>query len=111
MSVNYSAPQGTTWKRVVNITMDEVAYDATDMDIALVIKAVNNITATPILEIPITWTDQSSGIGLFELTKAQTLALGVRDYYYEIFLYDTDENKSLQKGVFSIITSLGQPTT
>lgn len=87
--MNYYITRGNTWLPVLEITDNGEPMDCSDYNCKLWIKETLKETAPEIQEISITWTDQSGGVGYFNITETMSDNLLGR-YWIEVILYKTD---------------------
>lgn len=105
---DYSILQGNSWNPGAVITENGAAKDCTDFDCKLMVKEINSRSAPEVLDKEITWTVQASGTGSFSITPAETLALKIQGYFYEIILYKEGYEKTIKKGKLLIEPAVGQ---
>ena len=55
-----------------------------------VAESAPTVTRDTAVVAEVTWDVQTSGTGRFVITRAQTLALTVGDYYVDVWYYDSD---------------------
>ena len=83
--------QGDTWTPILTVTEDGEPLDCCIYTAKMWIKAQLRETAPELFELDVSWTDQSGGIGYFNLTHAQSVTL-LGNYWYEVKLYEIASN-------------------
>jgi hypothetical protein len=88
--MNVNIKLGDTWNPALQILADGSPKDCTGLECKMVVNEWPT-GDDPQLTIPISWTDQAQGQGTFDLTHANSLALGLGSFKYEVKLYKSDD--------------------
>ena len=104
--------RGDTWNPTIRLYSDEkmtVTFDATGYNLVCHIKEKLEETATEILELAGSWTDQANGVGSVNMTHTQSTGLYVKKYYFQFKIYVAADNsvvKTVKQGILDIVEVL-----
>ena len=108
--------RGDTWNPTIRLFSDKkktVTFDATGFTGKCHIKESMVETAPNILELNITWSDISNGVGSVTMTHAQSLTLMVREYFAQFKVYNATNTivKTPAQGTLPVVEVLEKDIT
>jgi hypothetical protein len=109
----YTLRRGDTWNPTLRVYSDSLKtqpLDCSDYAGKCYVKEGLDAELPVIVEMDVTWTDQSNGIGTVALSHANSLKLRIHEYVYEFKIFDDTSSAAieLQKTVDQGILDVGE---